>query len=71
MDASAAEWMNELAIAAGAGGANEKAEKDAIWVGELTDSLTVAVALREWEKAVSLVEEGMLLLSESCVFSEA
>lgn len=58
MDSTAAEWMNELAIAAGVGGANEKAEKDAHWIGELTDKLTVAVALREWDKAVALVEEG-------------
>ena len=62
MDASAAEWMNELAIAAGAGGAQEKAEKDALWVSELTDNLTVAIALREWEKAVALVEEGNYIL---------
>lgn len=40
------------------GGAKEKADKDAIWVNELTDELTVAIALREWEKAVSLVEKG-------------
>ena len=36
-----------------------KSDKDAIWVGELTDNLTVAIALREWDKAVALVEEGI------------
>ena len=50
--------MSELALHAGVGGANEKAEKDALWVSELTDNLTVAIALREWDKAVALVEEG-------------
>ncbi|KAH8119727.1 hypothetical protein DFH11DRAFT_1556163 [Phellopilus nigrolimitatus] len=58
MDAAAAEWMSELALKAGVGGAKEKADKDAVWIGELTDGLTVAIALREWDKAVSLVEEG-------------
>lgn len=39
-------------------GAKEKAERDARWVGEWSDELTVAIALREWEKAVVLVEDG-------------
>jgi hypothetical protein len=39
-------------------GAKEKAERDALWVGEWADELTVAIALREWEKAVTLVEQG-------------
>ena len=58
MGAPAAEWMNELALQSGLGGAKEKSDKDALWVGELTDKLTVAIALREWDKAVALVEEG-------------
>ncbi|KAL5519398.1 EXO84 [Sanghuangporus vaninii] len=58
VDATAAEWMNELALHSGLGGAQEKSDKDALWVGELTDNLTVAIALREWDKAVALVEEG-------------
>ncbi|KAJ7040264.1 hypothetical protein C8F04DRAFT_1208688 [Mycena alexandri] len=36
----------------------EKAERDARWVGEWADELTVAIALREWEKATGLVETG-------------
>lgn len=40
-------------------GAKEKAERDARWVADWADELTVAIALREWEKAVGLVEEGM------------
>lgn len=53
------DWMADLAERAGGdGGAKEKAEKDARWVGEFADELTVAIALREWEQAVSLVEKG-------------
>jgi hypothetical protein len=36
----------------------DKAEADARWVGEFSDELTVAIALRRWEEAVSLVEKG-------------
>ena len=39
-------------------GAKEKAERDARWVGDWSDALTVAIALREWGNAVVLVEEG-------------
>ncbi|CAL1693849.1 unnamed protein product [Somion occarium] len=38
--------------------AKEKAERDARWVGDFTDELTVAIALRQWDQAVKLVEEG-------------
>ena len=38
--------------------AKEKAERDARWVGEWSDELTVAIALKEWTKAVDLVEQG-------------
>jgi hypothetical protein len=41
--------------------AKEKAERDARWVGEFADELTVAIALREWDQAVSLVEQGQLI----------
>lgn len=44
-------------------GGKEKAERDTRWVGEWADELTVAIALREWEKAVTLVEEGISPLS--------
>jgi hypothetical protein len=51
--------MADLTQRAGDGSsAKEKAERDARWVGEFADELTVAIALREWDQAVSLVEEG-------------
>lgn len=40
--------------------AKDKAEKDSRWVSEFTDDLTVSIALRQWDKAVTLVEEGEL-----------
>ena len=43
--------------------AKEKAERDARWVGDWSDNLTVAIALKEWEKAVDLAEQGMYSLS--------
>jgi len=36
----------------------EKAERDARWVSEWSDNLAVAIALKEWTKAVDLVEQG-------------
>jgi exocyst complex component 8 len=45
------------------GGAKDKAERDALWAGEWADNLTVAIALREWEKAVTLAEEGKWLVA--------
>lgn len=38
--------------------AKEKAEQDSRWISEFSDDLTVAIALRKWEEAVALVEEG-------------
>lgn len=40
--------------------AKDKADRDGRWVSEFTDELTVAIALRQWEQAVDLVEEGRL-----------
>ncbi|KIM88914.1 hypothetical protein PILCRDRAFT_3077 [Piloderma croceum F 1598] len=59
------DWMADLAHRAGGDGssAKEKAERDARWVGEFADELTVAIALREWNQAVSLVEQGKTKLS--------
>ncbi|KAK7025434.1 exocyst complex component exo84 [Paramarasmius palmivorus] len=60
---SAADWMADLAARAGesspANEAKEKAERDARWTSEWADDLNVAIALKEWDKAVKLVEEGM------------
>jgi hypothetical protein len=52
------------------GGAKEKAERDARFVGDFTDDLTVAIALREFERAVDLVEDGRSL-SSHCAHEEA
>ena len=40
----------------------EKVERDARWVGEWSDNLAVAIALKEWAKAVDLVEQGRSFL---------
>jgi len=50
------DWMADLTARAGEDitGAKEKAERDARWVGEWSDELNVAIALKEWEKAVTL-----------------
>ncbi len=54
------EWMTDLATRSGELGASgkEKAERDARWTGDWSDELTVAIALREWDRAVVLIEEG-------------
>ncbi|KXN90085.1 Exocyst complex component EXO84 [Leucoagaricus sp. SymC.cos] len=64
------EWMADLARKGGDflnltedDDAKAKAERDARWVGEWSDDLTVAIALREWTKAVDLVEKGQARLS--------
>jgi hypothetical protein len=44
----------------------EKAERDARWVGEWSDNLTVAIALKEWTKAVDLVGQGRIVLFSRC-----
>ncbi|TFY54472.1 hypothetical protein EVG20_g9690, partial [Dentipellis fragilis] len=60
------DWMADLQRQAGMGdGAKEKSERDARWVGDFADELTVAIALREWERAVSLVEEGEAKLAST------
>lgn len=60
------EWANEKIRKYGdnRGGAKEKTENDTRWISDFSDNLTVAIALREWEKAVSLVEEGNSVYSE-------
>jgi len=42
--------------------ANEVAERDARWIDDFADQLTVAIALREWDTAVDLVEQGIYFL---------
>ncbi|EGO31220.1 hypothetical protein SERLADRAFT_432868 [Serpula lacrymans var. lacrymans S7.9] len=62
---SGPEWMAELAERAGVEGstAKDKAERDARWMGEFADDLTVAIALRQWDQAVKLVEQGKAKLA--------
>ncbi|KAL0567919.1 exocyst complex component exo84 [Marasmius crinis-equi] len=65
---SAQDWMADLAARAGessspASDAKQKAERDARWTSEWADDLNVAIALKEWDKAVKLVEEGKARLA--------
>ncbi|KAF8641237.1 hypothetical protein AX17_000871 [Amanita inopinata Kibby_2008] len=57
------EWMADLARRGGdipgvASDAKEKADRDVRWTNDWADELTVAIALREWTKAVELVEKA-------------
>ncbi|KAG2155748.1 Cullin repeat-like-containing domain protein [Suillus clintonianus] len=55
------DWMAELARKAGVDGdtsARDKSESDARFISDFSDDLTVAIALRSWERAVELVEDG-------------
>ncbi|KAJ7103196.1 exo84 subunit/exocyst complex component [Mycena belliarum] len=68
------DWMADLASRVdpdGAAGsdAKEKVERDARWVSDWADELTVAIALREWEKATKLVETGKGKLSTTPALS--
>ncbi|KAJ3972294.1 nuclear mRNA splicing protein [Lentinula raphanica] len=64
-----ADWMAEFAKLSGGSGlgsgtdAKEKSERDSRWTGEWADELTVSIALRQWSRAVQLVEEGKKKLS--------
>jgi hypothetical protein len=60
------DWMAELARKAGVDGdtsAQDKSESDARFISDFSDDLTVAIALRSWERAVELVEEGRAKVS--------
>ncbi|KAJ3815643.1 hypothetical protein F5876DRAFT_30182 [Lentinula aff. lateritia] len=58
------DWMAEFAKLSGSStltsgtDAREKSERDVRWTGEWADDLTVSIALRQWSRAVELVEEG-------------
>jgi len=45
--------------------AKEKADRDTRWASEWSDDLTVAIALKEWSKAVDLVEQGISQISDT------
>ncbi|KZT54134.1 hypothetical protein CALCODRAFT_485813 [Calocera cornea HHB12733] len=51
------------AVPANSRAGNEKNEKDANAVTEFSDELTVAIALRDWDLSVELVEKGKSLLA--------
>ncbi|GBE77202.1 Exocyst complex component EXO84 [Sparassis crispa] len=51
-------WMAEMMAQEMGSTAKEKAERDARWISDFSDDLTVAISLREWDQAVSLVEQG-------------
>ena len=53
------DFLSELAAQADMDpGSKERAERDARWIGDFSDDLTVAIALRKWDHAVTLVGEG-------------
>ncbi|KAF5392614.1 hypothetical protein D9757_002211 [Collybiopsis confluens] len=64
---SAPDWMAEFAKLQGGSNpsadAREKAERDIRWTGDWADDLTVSIAMRQWGRAVELVEEGKKKLS--------
>ncbi|KZT02064.1 uncharacterized protein LAESUDRAFT_815521 [Laetiporus sulphureus 93-53] len=52
-------WMADLIGQSEVGSdAKDKVERDARWIGDFCDDLTVSISLREWDKAVELVEQG-------------
>jgi hypothetical protein len=64
-ESSGQAWLAELGARVGADSsandsAKEKTERDVRWATEFCDDLTVAIALRNWDEAVSLVEDGAL-----------
>lgn len=52
------EWLGEMAAREGTDGAKEQAARDARWVSDYADELSVTIALRQWDDAVALVESG-------------
>ncbi|KAF8514201.1 Cullin repeat-like-containing domain protein [Hysterangium stoloniferum] len=63
------DWLNEIGAREGLDDSKEKAERDARWVEDFSDDLTVAIALRKWEEAVELVEIGEKRLSTTPVLA--
>ncbi|KAF8531522.1 Cullin repeat-like-containing domain protein [Gautieria morchelliformis] len=59
------DWLGEIGAREGLDGAKVKAEQDSRWVGDFSDDLTVAIALRQWDEAVALVESGEKRLSKT------
>jgi hypothetical protein len=65
------DWMADLTARSGGDTtvAKEKLERDARWAGEWSDELNVAIALKEWETAVALIEQGSWIIRSQCVSS--
>lgn len=42
-------------------GLSDSSTRDSSWIGDFSDELSVAVSVREFENAVSLIERGTLL----------
>ena len=51
-------WLQEMAEKDVSQDAKDKQERNLRWINEFSDSLSVAIALRDWDEAVSLVETG-------------
>ncbi|KAH9982875.1 hypothetical protein BGW80DRAFT_1219569 [Lactifluus volemus] len=69
---SCSDWMSDLAQQAGmSDDEKDKAERDSDsdarlrWVGDFAGEITAAISLREWDKAVDLVEQGPVLTLRS------
>ncbi|KAG8879593.1 exocyst complex component exo84 [Tulasnella sp. 331] len=58
-------WLADMQ-SKGVGGA-PKEEKDLRWVSDFVDNLAVAIAQREWEEAVALIEEAQAVTAAPAV----
>lgn len=62
-------WLADMQ-SKGVGGA-PKEEKDLRWVSDFVDKLAVAIAQREWEEAVALIEQsGWIRLTTDLLLQE-
>ncbi|GJJ11884.1 hypothetical protein Clacol_006122 [Clathrus columnatus] len=52
------DWLNDYAASQGLSNSKEKEERDTRFVDDFVDDLTVAIALREWDKATAMVQDG-------------
>ena len=52
------DFLAEMSGKADGSSVKEKSERDDRWITDFSDNLTVAIALRKWDHAVALVEEG-------------
>lgn len=52
-------WLKESSALSLSNSGTDQPERDARWISDYCDNLSVAIALRQWEEATSLVETGM------------